>query len=238
MYTNTIEYKDGDTLLEGYIAYDETKKDPKPTVLVAPTYFGRDEFACAKAEMLAELGYVGFAIDMYGKGILGKNREESANLKKPLMDNRRSLQERILTAYHFIQTLTIVDKHRLAAIGYCFGGLCALDLARSGANLKGVVTFHGLLEAPQDLPNQPIQAKILVLHGHDDPLVPPEQVTQFEKEMTGANVDWQIHIYGNTMHAFTNPNANDPDVGTVYHSLADQRSKKTMENFLQEIFKD
>jgi dienelactone hydrolase len=128
-----------------------------------------------------------------------------------------------------------VDDSRIAAIGFCFGGLCSLDLARAGADLKGVVSFHGLLGALDDN-SHPIKAKILALHGHDDPMVPVEQVIAFEKEMTKAGADWQLHTFGNTQHAFTNPLANNPDFGTVYQPEADKRSWILMENFLAEIF--
>ena len=121
-------------------------------------------------------------------------------------------------------------------MGFCFGGLCVLDLARSGADVKGVISFHGLFNAPENLPNEPIKAKVLALHGQDDPMVPPEQVAALQKEMTNAGVDWQIHAYGNTMHAFTNPEANDPGFGTVYNAGADKRSWIAMKNFFEEIF--
>lgn len=146
------------------------------------------------------------------------------------------LQRRMEAALAAVKLMPWTDGGRIAAIGFCFGGLCALDLARSGADIKGVVSFHGLLGAPEHTQNNRIKAKVLALHGHDDPMVPVEQVIAFEQEMTRAGADWQLHVYGNTMHAFTNPMANDPGFGTVYQKDADRRSWQSMKNFLEEIF--
>jgi len=132
--------------------------------------------------------------------------------------------------------LSWVDASQCAAIGFCFGGLCVLDLARTGSDLQGVVSFHGLLGAPGNTDGNVVKAKVLVLHGHDDPMVSVEQVIAFEQEMTRAGADWQLHCYGNTMHAFTNPLANDPKFGTVYQPDADRRSWQAMQNFLNELF--
>lgn len=237
MQNQTIEYRDGDILLEGYLAYDETLIGKHPTVLIAHDWSGRNELACKKADELAKLGYVGFALDMFGKGKLGKDNNEKAQLIQPLVENRALLRQRITTALNLVKKLEIVDSNRMGAMGFCFGGLCALDLARSGADIRGVVSFHGLLGAPQGLPTTTIKAKILALHGYNDPMAPPEQVLAFQQEMTAAGVDWQTHIYGNTMHAFTNPVANDPGFGTVYNELANQRSWIAMKNFFTEVFK-
>jgi len=134
-----------------------------------------------------------------------------------------------------VKQLPWADNHRIAAIGFCFGGLCVLDFARSGADLKGVVSFHGLLGAPENHIPQPIKARVLILHGHDDPMADNQQVQAIQQELTEANVDWQLHSYGHTVHAFTNPVANDPDFGTVYNAVADRRSWLAMKNFLAEI---
>ncbi len=233
--TKLIEYHDGQVTLDGYYAYDSKTTDKRPAILVAHDWSGRNDFACEKAKKLAELGYVGFALDMYGKGKVGHTKEEKMALIKPFMDDRAKLKQRILTAFDVAKKLDCVDNSRIAAIGFCFGGLCALDLARSGAAIRGVVSFHGLLSAPQNLTSQFIQAKILALHGYDDPMAPAEQVAAFEKEMTASKADWQVYMYGNTMHAFTNPVANDPGFGTVYNSLADSRSWAAMKNFFNEV---
>lgn len=235
MHTEKMKYQDGNIVLEGYLAEDKNKKGKKPAVIVAHDWSGRNEFAERKAELLAEWGYIGFAIDMYGIGKLGKTTEEKMGLMKPLKDDRAALRERILSGFNALKTVPDVDLNRIAAIGFCFGGLCVLDLARSGADLKGIVSFHGLLDKPRDLASKEILAKVLVLHGHDDPSVPPEQVLAFEKEMTNASVDWQVHVYGGVVHGFTNPHANDKASGIVFNPLAEKRSMLAMKNFLEEV---
>ena len=233
--SNTVGYLDGDVLLEAFFAFDDSLSGRRPAVLINHTWAGRDDFVAEKAKKLAALGYVGFAVDMYGKGVLGSDAEENAKLMQPFMQDRQLIKKRMMAALYAVKLMPWVDDSRIAAIGFCFGGLCSLDLARAGADLKGVVSFHGLLGALDDN-SHPIKAKILALHGHDDPMVPVEQVIAFEKEMTKAGADWQLHTFGNTQHAFTNPLANNPDFGTVYQPEADKRSGILMENFLAEIF--
>lgn len=233
---NTIEYHDQDVVLEGYYAYDDSYQGHRPLILVAHDWTGKTEFTQKKADQLAELGYIGFALDMFGKGKTGKNNEEKAALAKPFFEDRSFLKRRILTAYNTAMDLDHVDRLKTAAIGFCFGGTCVLDLARTGVDIRGIVSFHGGLAAPAHQEKTEIKAKILALHGYDDPMVPPQQVSDFEKEMTAGKVDWQMHIYGNTMHAFTNPLANDPGFGTVYSKCADKRSWIAMTNFFEEIF--
>lgn len=236
MHSQKIEYGEGETLLEGYLVYDSTIKGKIPAILVAHTFAGRDEFACKQAERIAELGYVGFALDVYGKGKIGKSKEENYQLMHPLLEDRSLLRRRMLAALATVKSLPMVNPKSVAAIGFCFGGLCVLDLARSGADLQGVVSFHGLLNAPENLKNEKIKAKIMALHGYDDPLVPMSQVPQFEQEMSAAHCDWQLHTYSNTMHGFTNPKANDPSFGTVYNPTSAKRAWQSMQNFFNEIF--
>jgi dienelactone hydrolase len=234
--SNTVNYMDDDVLLEAFFAFDDAHSGRRPAVLINHTWVGRDNFVAEKAKKIAELGYVGFAVDMYGKGILGANPEENMKLMQPFMADRAMLQKRMKAALAAAKLMPWVDDGKIASIGFCFGGLCALDLARTGADIKGVVSFHGLLNAPDNTQGTPIKAKVLALHGRDDPMVPAEQVLAFEQEMTDAGADWQLHAYGNTMHAFTNPVANDPGFGTVYQPDADRRSWIAMQNFLTEIF--
>lgn len=231
--TQKIKYEDANIVLEGYCAIDSAKSGKRPAVLVAHDWSGRNEFADQKAEKLAELGYVGFAIDMFGIGKIGKTKEEKSALIKPLLDDRGAIRERLLCGLEAVKKIPEVDSSRIGAIGFCFGGLCVLDLARSGADVKGVVSFHGILNPP-DLQHKKILSKILVLHGHDDPMVPPEQVLAFEKEMTKETVDWQVNVYSNTMHAFMNPGANDPGFGTVHNPEVEKRAWLAMENFFAE----
>mgnify|MGYP000096518299 CR=1 FL=1 len=234
--SNKINYLDGDTLLEGFFAYDDSFSERRPAVLISHAWGGRDEFVAAKAKELAKVGYLAFALDMYGQGTVGTSPEENAQLMQPFMDDRSMLQQRAHAALYAVKLLPWVDDKKVAAIGFCFGGLCVLDLARMGANLLGVVSFHGLLNGPGTVADKPVLAKVLALHGHDDPMASTELVNTFTKEMTDLKVDWQLHHYGNTVHAFTNPQANDPSFGTVYNNLADKRSWQNMRNFLEEVF--
>lgn len=234
--TEKIDYQDGNTLLEGYAAWQSQYGEKRPAVLVVHDWSGKNKFACDKAEKLAELGYLGFAVDMYGKGKVGQTKEEKSALMQPLVQDRQLLQQRILAAFEAIKKIAIVDTQKIGAIGFCFGGLCALDLARSGADVKGVVSFHGLLNAPENVTAKTIKAKILALHGFDDPMVTPDAVMRFGEEMTAAKADWELDMYGNTLHAFTNPEANDRDFGTVYNKQADTRSWIAMREFFIEVF--
>ncbi|NKB36598.1 MAG: carboxymethylenebutenolidase [Gammaproteobacteria bacterium] len=231
-----VEYEFEGKLLEGFLAYDDSHDSPVPGVIVAPAWAGRGNFECDKARKLATLGYVGFACDLYGKGIMGKSVEENSALMQPFLDDRQMLQNCLLKILETLQTQTEVDENNIAAMGFCFGGLCVLDMARIGAAVKGVASFHGLFGAPGNTEGNKITAKVLALHGHEDPMAPVESVIDLENELTAAAADWQIHVYGGTMHAFTNPVANDPDFGTVYSENADKRSWQTLLNFLQELF--
>ncbi len=231
-----VEYEHDGRLLEGFLAYDDAINVAKPGVIIAPAWAGRSNFECDKARKLATNGYVGFACDLYGKGIMGKSVEENSALMKPFLDDRAMLQNCLVKILETLQTQTEVDESNIAAMGFCFGGLCALDLARIGADLKGVVSFHGLFGAPGNTEGNKITAKVLALHGHEDPMVPVEAVNDLQNELIAAGADWQIHVYGDTMHAFTNPAANDPSFGTVYSEKADKRSWQALLNFLEEIF--
>lgn len=231
-----VEYEHDGKLLEGFLAVDDSGEAQKPAVLIAHAWAGRTDFDCDKARKLAELGYVGFALDLYGKGVQGNSVEENTALMTPFMEDRAMLQARLNVALETLRVAEEVDTNRIAAMGFCFGGLCVLDMARAGAELSGVASFHGLLAPPGNTEGNKIKTKVLVLHGHEDPMVPVEQVNAFQDEMTSASADWQVHAYGNTMHAFTNPKANDPSFGTVYSESADKRSWQTLSNFLQEIF--
>ncbi len=233
MRIERVNYQAENVDLEGYVAFPEV--DNAPLVLVAHTWAGKDQFVHQKAEDLASLGYVGFSVDMYGNGKVGADAAENESLMTPLVSDRDKLKNRIISALNYGKNLPGVDSNRTAAIGYCFGGLVALDLARSGEELKGVVSFHGLL-MPSDISKKGIKAKILVLHGERDPMVPIDMVDAFQKEMTEAGADWQLHSYGGTYHAFTNPDANDPNLGTQFNKSANERSWQSMKIFLEEIF--
>jgi len=234
--TKTIDYQDGDVDLQGYLAWDDAVDGKRPGVMIAHAWAGRSDFENGKAEALAKLGYVGFALDNFGRGILGTNTEENSALIQPFLDDRAMLQGRMQIALKVLKGLDEVDASRVAAIGFCFGGLCVLDLARTGTDICGVVSFHGLFGSPGNTAGNKIKAKVLALHGWDDPMALPDQVVSLAEELSSMGADWQVHGYGNTMHAFTNPQANDPDFGTVYSPDADRRSWNAMQDFLSEIF--
>lgn len=233
-----VQYKDDDTLLEGMLAWDDRVSGPRPGVLVSHAWSGRSDFEDGKANALAGLGYVAFALDLYGKGVRGSNPDENSALMQPFLDDRAMLQKRLLLSLAVLRDQAEVDASKTAAIGFCFGGLCVLDIARTGEEIDGVVSFHGLLGAPGNTTGKSIKAKVLALHGWDDPMAPPESVVKFSAEMTAMRADWQLQAYGNTMHAFTNPEANDKAFGTVYDASADRRSWTAMQSFLQELFNE
>jgi len=236
MHTSNYIYHHGEQELHGFLAYNDRTDTPRPAVLIAHDWSGRSEFVCNKAKLLAEMGYVGFALDMYGHGRIGITTDEKKALMDPFVNDRLLLSERLHAAYDAVIGMSEVDSNQVAIIGFCFGGLCALDLARRGVDIKGAVSFHGLLNKPKDLKSEKIKAKILALHGYDDPMVQPALVKEFCHEMTEAHADWQMYMYGHVQHAFTNPDAHDPHAGLLYNSLAAKRSWQSMAQFLQEIF--
>ena len=233
MKTQEINYKFGDQEYRAFVANPE--KESAPLVLVVHTWAGRDDFVEKKAIELAEEGYVAMAVDMYGDAKVGTSTEENQSMMTPLIEDRDKLKAIINSAVEAGKKIDGVDSSKVAAIGYCFGGLVVLDLARSGTDISGVVSFHGLLMS-SDISTDGIQAKVLVLHGERDPMVPLSMVDDFQKEMTAAEADWQLHSYGNAYHAFTNKEANDPNLGTQYNENADKRSWQSMMNFFAEIF--
>ncbi len=236
MVTEEVVYSESNTSFRGYLAYDDEVKGLKPCVMIAHDWSGRREAFCEKAKQWAGMGYVGFALDLYGDAQLGHDNEQRLALMTPLAENREHLAKRMLAAFRAACEHPQIDEHKIVVTGYCFGGLCALDLARTGANLRGVISFHGLLSEPKHKTAAEIKAKVLVLHGYDDPLVLPEQVTQFAREMTLKNVDWQVHMYGLTKHSFTNPDAHDEQLGLYYNQTADKRSWTSSVAFLSEVF--
>ena len=231
-----IDYRDGDTQLEGYLAWDDAQSGPRPVVLVVHAYGGRGEFECEQARCLAKLGYAGFAVDIYGKGVLSSDPGESEVLMQPFLADRNLLLRRLQLGLEAAGAQAEVEGTRAAAIGYCFGGLCVLDMARAGLPLAGVVSLHGLFNPPPVTSTSPIHSKVPVLHGWDDPMVPPADVVALGKELSERQADWQIHCYGGTYHAFTNPHANARDRGVLYNADAARRSSEAVENFLSEMF--
>ncbi len=246
--TETIEYQDGDVKLKGFLAYDDAAKDQRPGVLVCPEWWGLNDYAKRRATMIAELGYVAFAVDYYGDGKIAATREEAAELAgklyavDPKTGKRELMRSRLKAAMDTLKAQKQVDSGRLASIGYCLGGAASIELARSaieGESLRAVVSFHGALSQTDMDDAKKIKASILVCHGAVDPFVPPEEVAKFQKEMDDAKVDYQLIAYANAVHSFTNPEVDARKIdGAKYQEKADQRSWEAMKTFLAERFKD
>ena len=234
--TRLVEYRDAELLCQGLLAWDDAHSGPRPAVAIAHTWGGRSDFEAGRAKALAELGYLGFALDLYGGGRQGGSPEANAELMQPLLGDRALLQRRMTAGIAALRKLPKADPERIAAIGYCFGGLCVLDLARTGADIRGVASFHGLFDPPGNTLGKRIRAKVLCLHGYEDPMAKPETMLQLATELTEAGADWQLHAYGHTLHAFTRPGANDPERGIRYDANAERRSWRALEDFLDEIF--
>ncbi|MBI5014835.1 MAG: dienelactone hydrolase family protein [Deltaproteobacteria bacterium] len=237
LQTQEIEYKQGDTILKGHLAYDDATEDRRPGVLVVHEWWGLNNYAKVRANQLVELGYVALALDMYGNGKNTTDPKEAAELSGAAMKNPEVFKARFLAALDVLRGNPRVDRARVAAIGYCFGGTTVLEMARRGLDLAGVVIFHGGL-APVS-PNQPtaIKARILACQGADDPLVPQEIMDAFQDEMRSAKADWQLNIYGGAKHAFTNPDADKMRMDALgYNEPADRRSRLAMNAFLAETF--
>jgi len=236
--TETVTYRDGNAVLEGYLAYDDAVRRRRPGVMVIHEWTGIGDYVRDRTEQLAKLGYVAFAADIYGKEVRPGNPQEAAAQAKIYRSDRALMRRRAQAGLAVLQKNRWSDPKRIAAIGYCFGGGTALELARSGADVAGVVSFHGNLDTPDPSDAENIQGKVLVLHGADDPLVPLYQILAFQDEMRKANVDWQMVSYGGAVHSFTNPEAgSDPSQGTAYNTNADRRSWEDMRQFFNELFK-
>jgi dienelactone hydrolase len=230
--TRPIQYHDGGVTLEGTFASDGKTS---PTILVCHAWSGCSDFEIQTARKMAEWGYAGFAVDVFGKGVRGQGPQQCAALIKPFLNDRSMLQGRLQCALDAVKAQPEVDG-RLAVIGFCFGGLCALDLARAGGDVLGAVSFHGNLTPPGNTTGNRLKPKVLALHGWDDPLVPHDQVTAFCQEMTAAGADWQLHAYGGTVHGFMMPQANQPAMGVVFNPVSARRGWAALRNFLAEIF--
>jgi dienelactone hydrolase len=238
IHTETVEYKQGDTALEGFVAYDDAIQGKRPGVLVVHQWMGLTDYEKKRAEMLAQLGYVAFCADIYGKGVRPQNATEAGAQAGKYKSDRQLLRARVNAGLDALRQQPLVDSKRVAAIGYCFGGTTVLELARSGADVAGVVSFHGGLDAPDPADGKNIKCKVLVCHGADDPFSSPQDIAAFENEMRKGGVDWQLIKYGGAVHSFTQPMAgNDNSKGAAYNEKADQRSWEAMNRFFAEIFK-
>lgn len=239
IHTENIDYKDGDVQLQGYLAYDDSKQDKRPGILVFHEWWGLNQYPKDRAEQLAKLGYVAFAVDMYGKGVVAKTADEAGKLAGGVRQNPDLMIKRAKAGLDILKKNKFVDTDKLAAIGFCFGGSVALALAQDGADLKGTAVFHAGFgpEASVDAAKN-IKGKVLILHGAADKASPMQNVMAFTDALEKANIDWQLDVYSQAVHAFSNPAAgNDPSKGVAYNENAAKRSWQTMQNFFKEIFK-
>jgi dienelactone hydrolase len=235
--TAAVEYQDRDTVLEGYSAQPKGITEKRPGVLVIHDWMGLNDHYKKLSNRLADMGYVVFAADIYGKGVRPANSQEAAAQATRYKSDRNLLRERVRAGLDKLLKNKDVDPNRVAAIGYCFGGTTVLELARSGAPIAGVVSFHGGLDSPTPEDGKNIKAKVLVLHGADDPFVPPKDLAAFQEELRKGNVDWQMIYYGGQVHSFTTPYAgNDKSKGAAYDEKTDKRSWEAMKLFFNEIF--
>ncbi|MEO6696275.1 MAG: dienelactone hydrolase family protein [Ignavibacteria bacterium] len=235
--TEDVEYSDGNTILQGYLAYNSDNKNSRPGILIVHQWKGLTEYEKLRARQLAELGYTAFAIDIYGKGVRPSTPQEAGTEASKYYADRNLLRERVMTGLKELKKQKFVDLNNIAAIGYCFGGSAVLELARSGADIKGVVSFHGSLATPTPEDANNIKCKISVQHGAVDPNVPQEDVLAFQKEMEDAKVDYVLTEYSGAVHSFTMESAgNDPSKGSAYNVRADKRSWEAMKGFFAEIF--
>ena len=232
-----IEYQQGTETFEGYLAYDDAVEGKRPGIIVVHDWMGFGEYGNKRAEMLAKLGYVALAVDIYGKGVRPQNSDEASEQATKFKQNRKLLRQRVAAGLEALKQIQLVDPSRTAAIGYCFGGTTVLELARSGADVTGVVSFHGGLDSPNPQDGKNIKAKVLVLHGANDPYVSASDVAAFQKELRDAKVDWQMVYYSGAVHSFTNKDAgNDPSQGVAYNENVDKRSWEAMKSFFDDIF--
>lgn len=234
--TEVVEYKDGDVTLEGFVAWDTTKQNSMPGILVVHQWMGLTDYEKGRCEQLAELGYVAFAIDVYGKGVRPTAMQDAAKQAGIYKTDRKLYRRRLNLGLEQLKARPNVAKDHVGAIGYCFGGTGVLELARSGADISGVVSFHGGLDSPTPADGKNVKCSILVCHGADDPFVPAKDIESFSKELNEAKVDWQMINYSGAVHSFTDKRAgNDNSRGAAYNEKADKRSWQAMKSFFTEV---
>jgi dienelactone hydrolase len=235
--TERVEYKDGDAVLEGWVTRDTAVSGMQPGILIVHQWKGIGPGEKRRAEMLARLGYVAFCADIYGKGVRPASNDDAAAQAGKYKKDRALLRSRVSAGLAELRKQSGVDSGRIAAIGYCFGGTTVLELARSGADVAGVVSFHGGLDSPKPADGKRIKCKVLVLHGADDPFVPTKDIEAFVNELKEAGVDWQMVSYGGAVHSFTDLDAGALGIkGAAYNEKADHRSWEAMQTFFKELF--
>ncbi|MDB5354545.1 MAG: dienelactone hydrolase [Phycisphaerales bacterium] len=236
--TATVKYKAGDVEAQSFVAWDDAVTGKRPGVVIVPEWWGLTDYPKTRAKQLAQLGYVALAADVYGNGLTTEDPKEAGKLAGALKaGDRKELRIRVVAALQQLKANPNVDPNKTAVIGYCFGGTAALELARSGADVSAAVSFHADLSTSQPAQPGELKAKVLVNHGADDTFEPPEQIAGFQDEMRKAHADWQMNIYANAVHAFTNPGADAHHIpGIAYNKEADQRSWQAMMDLFHEVF--
>ena len=238
MQHKIVKYQDSDLTCHGYMVYDENQSTPQPTILLVHAFDGITDHIKEYADKVAQAGYTVFAADMFGKGRTGKNLDECMGFIKPLFGDRAALKNRIFAAFNAAKEQSEIDEKKIAAMGFCFGGMSVLDLARAGADVKGVASLHGLFVAPEVLPEATMTAKVLILHGYDDPQVQPDQLPMIAKELNDKNVDWQFVYFSHTKHAYTEPRAAEigpPEFGREYNKVSAERAWQYCQDFFKEV---
>ncbi|HEX9638721.1 MAG TPA: dienelactone hydrolase family protein [Acidobacteriota bacterium] len=235
--TREVEYRHGETALQGLIAWDDATEGKRPGVLVVHEWWGHNRHARNQAQRLARAGYVGFALDMYGQGKLATHPKDAQAFVAEVMRDPETIPARFNLALELLKQDPRVDPDRIAAIGYCFGGSVVLGMARRGADLDAVISFHGALATPQPAPAGQVRARVLSLTGADDPMIPPEQVEAFKQEMQAAGADFEVVTYPGAKHSFTNPDAGTMGMDALaYDAEADRKSWAAMLELLREVF--
>jgi dienelactone hydrolase len=235
--TKTISYQEDGATLQGYLAYDNALKGKRPGVLVVHEWWGLNDYARKRATQLAAMGYVAFALDMYGKGKVADHPEQAKEFMKKVTQNVGAWQKRALAGLEILKKQPNTDSNRIAAIGYCFGGSTVQQLAYSGADIRGIVSFHGSLIPPTESAVKLTKAKILICHGASDPYTKPEALQTYLTTMNASGIDWKMSIYAHAKHAFTNPDADNYGMAALgYNRTADRRSWEDMKQFFNEIF--
>jgi dienelactone hydrolase len=235
--TEAVPYKDGDVELEGYLVYDDAINGPRPAVIVVHEWWGLNDFAKQKTREIAALGYVGFAIDMYGKGKVTDDAGQAGTWARALYGDTTMWRQRAKAGYDALLKRGQVDRRHIGAIGFCFGGATVQQMAWSGMDLKGVVSFHGSLVPPTAAEAKQTKARVLILHGAVDTLTSQEEFNKFVDAMKGTDIDWQLNLYSGAKHSFTNPDSDKRGMSAIgYNEHAAKRSWRAMKDFFKEAF--